>query len=237
MIKTHQDLKRWQRGRWEPSSPCAQLEHLPDLLRNRVNIQQNPSLYEVWRPKIVEGIDKQMVKRLHCDAKVPGISTGIQVAVALGLCLPQDTWRRVRSPAPSPTRTGRAAQHQEGLGCWKSLGGIEMKCETHRGGTRPLGLWTLTPEKLRCQVTPGEGKSWAVLVPDLDSLQTGWKVVLCETTGTFKKDGQLLCKELSSSWRALRVISAAGSWRLSGRVWNLWNRAAQLVSCCAQLRG
>ena len=61
MIKTHQDLKRWQRGRWEPSSPCAQLEHLPDLLRNRVNIQQNPSLYEVWRPKIIEDIEKQMV--------------------------------------------------------------------------------------------------------------------------------------------------------------------------------
>ena len=36
----------------EPSSPCAQLEHIADLLRNRVNSQQNPSLYEVWRPKL-----------------------------------------------------------------------------------------------------------------------------------------------------------------------------------------
>ena len=43
----------------EPSSPCAKLEHLADLLRNRVNSQQNPSLYEVWRPKIVEDIEKQ----------------------------------------------------------------------------------------------------------------------------------------------------------------------------------
>ena len=31
----------------EPSSPCAQLEHLTDLVRNRGNRQQNPSLYEV----------------------------------------------------------------------------------------------------------------------------------------------------------------------------------------------
>ena len=41
----------------DPSSPCAQLEHLADLLRNGVNSQQNPSLYEVWRP-IVEDIEK-----------------------------------------------------------------------------------------------------------------------------------------------------------------------------------
>ena len=75
------------------------------------------------------------------------------------LCLPQDTGRRVRSPAPSPTRAGRAAWHQEGPGFWKLLGGIEMKWETHRGGTHPLGLWMLEPEKLRCQVTPGEGRS------------------------------------------------------------------------------
>ena len=43
----------------EPSSPCAKLEHLADLLRNRVNSPQNPRLYEVWRPKIVEDIEKQ----------------------------------------------------------------------------------------------------------------------------------------------------------------------------------
>ena len=29
----------------EPSSPCAQLENLANLLRNRVNSQWNPSLY------------------------------------------------------------------------------------------------------------------------------------------------------------------------------------------------
>ena len=42
----------------EPNSPCAQLEHLADLLRNRVNSQQYPNIYEDWRTKIVEDIEK-----------------------------------------------------------------------------------------------------------------------------------------------------------------------------------
>ena len=50
--------------RAEPSSPCAQLEHLANLLSNRVNSQWNPSLYEVWRPNIVEDIEKPTMKRL-----------------------------------------------------------------------------------------------------------------------------------------------------------------------------
>ena len=66
----------------EPSSPFAQLEHLGNLLRNRVNSQRKPSLYEVWKPKSVEGIEKQTVRRLRLDAKVPGIGTGTEAAVA-----------------------------------------------------------------------------------------------------------------------------------------------------------
>ena len=42
----------------KPSFPCAQLKQLADFLRNRVNGQRNPSLYEVWRPKIVKDIEK-----------------------------------------------------------------------------------------------------------------------------------------------------------------------------------
>ena len=55
-----------------------------------------------------------------------------------------------------------------------------MKWETHRGGTNLLGLWTQAPKKLGCRATPGEGRSWALSDPDLDSLWTGWKVGLCE---------------------------------------------------------
>ena len=145
----------------EPSSPCVHLEHLSDLLRNRVNSQWNPSLYEVWRPKIVEDIDKQTVRRLCGNAKVPGICAGTRLLWSSAQCLPQDTWRRVKSPAPSPTRAGRAAWHQEGTGCLKSLGGIETKWETHKGGIHPLGLWMQArslPEKLGSWPTPGEGR-------------------------------------------------------------------------------
>ena len=106
----------------EPSSPCAQLEHLADLLRNRVNSQWNPSLYEVWRQKFTENIEKQMVMRLNWDGKVPGIYSGTKAAAAPSWRRLKDTGRRVRTPAPSPIRAGRAAWHQERPGCWKSLG-------------------------------------------------------------------------------------------------------------------
>ena len=149
----------------DPSSPCAQLEHLANLMKDRVNSQRNPSLYEVWKPKIPEDIEKQTVRTLHWDSKVPGICAGTKAAVAPARCLPQDMGKRVRSPAPFPTRAGRAAQHQEGPGCWKSLGGIETKWETHRSSIHLLGLWMPAPEKLGCQTTPGEGRSWAMSDP------------------------------------------------------------------------
>ena len=66
----------------EPSSPCAQLEHLVNLLSNRVNRQWNHSLYEVWRPKIVEDPKKQTVSRLHWDGNVPGVCAGTEGTVA-----------------------------------------------------------------------------------------------------------------------------------------------------------
>ena len=60
------------------------MEYLADRLRKRVNSQWNPSLYEVWRPKIGEDTEKQMVRRLHWDSKVPGIHTGTKAAAAPG---------------------------------------------------------------------------------------------------------------------------------------------------------
>ena len=70
----------------EPSSPCAQLEHLADLLRNTVNSQQSPTLYEVCRSKIAEDIEKQTVMSLCWAGKVPGICAG-----TLGHCGPWST--------------------------------------------------------------------------------------------------------------------------------------------------
>ena len=187
----------------EPSSPCAQLEHLADLLRNRVYSQRNPSLYEVWRPKTVEDTEKQTV-RLPWDGKVAGICARPSAAVALAWHLTQDNWKRVRSPATSPTRAGRAAQHQEGPGSWKSLGEIEMKWETHRGDVHLLGLWTPAPEQLGCWETPGEGRRVEPCQTLTWILSRLVRKLGCVKSLVLVKNGrQLLCKELETSgWLA-----------------------------------
>ena len=41
-------------------------------------------LIEVWRTKIAEDIEKQTVRRLHWDGKVPGICVGTEAAAAPG---------------------------------------------------------------------------------------------------------------------------------------------------------
>ena len=59
-----------------------------------------------------------------------------------------------------PSHTGRIEWHQDGPGCLKSLGGIKMKWEVHRGGVHPPRLWMVTrslPEKLGSRMMPGEG--------------------------------------------------------------------------------
>ena len=128
---------------------------------------------------------------------------GTKAAVAPGTAPATGYGEEKRSPAPSPIRAGRAAWQQEEPGCCKSLGGTETKRKTHRGSTNPLGLWTLAPEKLRCQVMPGEG-NWTMSHLDSNSLLTGWKVGLCKkpcpvtmTSSYFVRNSQqqLTCAE------------------------------------------
>ena len=97
-----------------------------------------------------------MMTRLSWDGKVPVICA------------------RTKDPA--------AHDHVPAAGYEESrmLGEIETKWKTHRGHAKPLGLWTPAPEKLGCWVTPEEGRSWALLDPDLDNLRRGWKLRLCE---------------------------------------------------------
>ena len=76
----------------EPTSSCTQMGHLVDLLKNRVNSQQNPSLYEVWKPKTAEDVEKQMVRRLFKDGKLPGTCMGTLEVPVLAL-----SWRRAGS--------------------------------------------------------------------------------------------------------------------------------------------
>ena len=42
----------------ESTSPWAWVKHLANPLRNRTNRHWYSSIYEVWRPKIVEDIEK-----------------------------------------------------------------------------------------------------------------------------------------------------------------------------------
>ena len=42
----------------ESTSPCTWVKHLADLLRNKANSQQYPSIYEDRRPKSIEDTEK-----------------------------------------------------------------------------------------------------------------------------------------------------------------------------------
>ena len=104
--------------------PLYTVKHLDDLLRNTVNSQQYPSIYEDRRPKSIEdtektdgkGIasgqkgpwDQQGPEQLKPQARVPGPATGL-----LGE-------RRVNGSLPCQTRL---EQHRERPGCLKSQGG------------------------------------------------------------------------------------------------------------------
>ena len=104
--------------------------------------------------KIVEDGENKKVRRLLWDDKVPGTSAGTRMAAAGFLEESQ-----VDSFLPCQTR--RFEQHQDRHGCFKSLGEIKMKWQTHRGSVHPLRLWTLarsSPEKLESRVMPGEGR-------------------------------------------------------------------------------
>ena len=91
----------------ELTSPCTWVKHLPTPLRNKVNSQKQPSVYEDRRPKSTEDTEKIEVRGLLQDKKVPGTRAGIRAAAAPGLPLPglpQDSWERAWLMAPSPVK-------------------------------------------------------------------------------------------------------------------------------------
>ena len=93
----------------ESISPCIWVKHLTDLLRNKVNSQQYPSVYEDRRPKSVEDTEKQTVRRLLQDNKVPGTRVGTRATAAPGPALAGSATgllgeSRVNSSLPCQTR-------------------------------------------------------------------------------------------------------------------------------------
>ena len=99
----------------ESTSPCTRVKHLADLLRNKENSQQYPSVYEDRRPKSIEDTEKTDSKGLLQDNKVPGTSAGTRVTTATGPVPPR--------PATGLPCQTRFEQHQERSGCLKSQGG------------------------------------------------------------------------------------------------------------------
>ena len=93
----------------ELTSPCTRVKHLPTPVRNKVNSQKQPSVYEDRRTTSTEDTEKTEGKGLLQDKKVPGTNKGTRAAADPGLPmqgLPQDSWERARLTAPSAAKQG-----------------------------------------------------------------------------------------------------------------------------------
>ena len=62
----------------ELTSPCTWVKHLPTLLRNKVNSQKQPSIYEDRRPKSTEDTEKTEGKGIASREKGPWDQLGDQ---------------------------------------------------------------------------------------------------------------------------------------------------------------
>ena len=71
----------------ESTSPCTWVKHLANLLRNKVNSQQHPSVYEDRRPKIIEDTEKTEGKGTASGQKGPWDQHGTRATAAPGLVL------------------------------------------------------------------------------------------------------------------------------------------------------
>ena len=60
----------------ESTSPCTQVKHLANLLKNKANSQQYPSVYEDRRPKSIEDTEKTDGKGIASGQKGPWVQGG-----------------------------------------------------------------------------------------------------------------------------------------------------------------
>ena len=107
----------------ESTSPCTGVKHLAHLLRNKVNSQQYPSVYEDRRQKSITDTEKTDGKEIASGQKGPWDQQGDQ-----GDCSP-----RPAPAGPAARLLGenwvnipcqiRLEQHGERTGCLKSQGG------------------------------------------------------------------------------------------------------------------
>ena len=127
----------------ESTSLCVQVDHLADLLRERVNSQMYTSIYERWRPKLYRTLKNYTVRRVLWDYKVPGTIAGTRVAAApgpAGVGPAAEFLGESQVNSSLPCQIGRLEQHQDGPGCLMLLGRRKTKWQTHRGGIHLLRL-------------------------------------------------------------------------------------------------
>ena len=74
----------------ESTSPSTWVKPLADLLRNRANSQWYSSIYEDWRPKIVEDIEKS-----DCETIKPGAVKRPELDPNRGLIPTTETVRHI----------------------------------------------------------------------------------------------------------------------------------------------
>ena len=114
--------------------------------------------------KVVEDIEKQMVRRFLWDNKVPGTNAGTMAAAVPGSVNARPAAGFLEESQVNDSfhcQRGGIQRHQDGPGCLKSLGGIKTKWQMHKGGVYPLRQWKTAgslSEKLGSWVTPEEGR-------------------------------------------------------------------------------
>ena len=98
----------------ESTSPYTLVKHLADLLRNKANSQQYPSVYEDRRPKSIEDTEKTDGKGIASGQKGPWDKREDQED-----CSPrpapigQDSWETAGLTAPSPAKQGLSSTERD----------------------------------------------------------------------------------------------------------------------------
>ena len=139
--------------------------------------------------KIVEDIEKQMIRKLLWDSKVLGTSADTRAAAAPGQ-EPAGTCHRILGQGPNQQPPPLLNRDREAPG-WTWMLEVTGENKDDVGDTQVRGSptetvnagWLITRENGE----PGDAwrreKSWAVMDPDPNSLQSGWKVGMCERPG------------------------------------------------------
>ena len=182
----------------DPTFPCAKLEHLTNILKNGMNSQRNPRFYEVWKPKLQMTLKNRWLGDCVGLVRSLGPLQGPRLPWFLARCLmpgsvaPTGALEKrqisnCNSTTPSPTRIEKAVTHHERPGYLKSLEGKKDAVGDAQRQCSPAGT-VVTKQDIAKETgdlgdTWKREKSWAVVDPDLDSLQTGPRVGLCEKPG------------------------------------------------------